>query len=94
MPMLSSTIVQTLTGTSDPGVVLALVVCFVSLFALVGKGAGWLLTARIGVGEFVNDYRAVDAGEADAVRGLVSVITPTGTMLSTYKPPNMNMNMI
>ena len=25
-----------------------------------------LLTARVGVGEVVNDYRAVDAGEADA----------------------------
>ena len=46
------------------------------------------------MGEVVNDYRAVDAGEADAIRGLVSVIPPKGTMLSTYKPPNMNMNMI
>ena len=44
----------------------------------------------------VYDYRAVDAGVADAVRGLVSVIPPTGTgtKLSTHKPPNMNMNMI
>ena len=40
------------------------------------------------------DYRAVDASEADAVRGLVSAIPLTGKRLSTYKPPNMNMNMI
>ena len=38
------------------------------------------------------DDRAVDASEADAVQGLVSAVI--GKRLSTYKPPNKNMNMI
>lgn len=42
----------------------------------------------------MDDYRAVDTGEADTVSGLVNTIPLTRKGLSTYKPPNMNMNMI
>ena len=76
---------------SDPGELLVLLLL---LSALVGEGWSWLRTAGIGVGKVVNDYRAVDAGEADAVRVLVSAMLSTGKSLSAYKPPNMNMNMI
>ena len=40
----------------------------------------------------MHDDCTVDASEADAMRGLVSAMI--GKRLSTYKPPNMNMNMI
>ena len=59
------------TGMSDPeGDVSVVVLVVVVLIVQPGwvKLERLLLTARIGVGEVVNDHCAVDAGEADALR--------------------------